>query len=1093
LKLIIKQVQSTFFMGGYDFTTMQKRSNSPFLISQVLFLFFSLFFVQIFQAQDVFLSQQGHWENEPFGSYEMNSEFIERRSQNEKHFKKIDGSTDMYVSSTPLNYFKDGQWNTIYNTISSNNSNYNTEFKYANLENTFQSFYGENIQQGIKTVFHNGSEIIEMQNVNCYFEGEDGKSFQYNLNASLGQVNKNEIIYPNSLANGIDIRISQKGGYRKLDYILNNNSIFENTSNQEFLTFEESIKLQKGWTVILKNEQIILLNEKGIQMAVYLAPTVFDSNQSAAPNYDSQINSNNEIESEPNNFSQKDIIFYEFETKDNSITIKTKIRLNWLKSTDRIFPIIIDPSLSSGSGLTWLISNNYSANSINISTSGAPTNSSITSVVHYTNINSMYYDVCAPNGCWNGFWGSCSTSANYTMNLRSGDNITSNYLCNGTSTNSFNCYNPNNNWYSTYNSHWNWRYIFLYSYSLTVNYLTLLTPTINTTPLTGCIGYDPAAISLTNSPGGSGTLTYQWFLNGAAISGATSSSYNPPATTNAGTYSYTLRVTDGCGKTALSTAKTITINGYGQTTSVSSTDLIWKGSINTDWTNVNNWSTYNSSGFVNAATVPSTSTNVIIPLNGTCVLNQPTLGANTGNSKNLTIETGASLTLTSGTLNVTGNWMKSGTLNAGTSNINFTGGSAQTIGGTGTTTFYNCKINNSSTGLTLNSPVSITNSLNMTTGNVVTTNTNILTLGVSAPATLSWTAGTVVGPFKRWFTNSTNSGNSSGLFPVGINSGSVINRWALFEYTSAPTTAGYLSVEFKGTNPSLTSAAQNGLPLTEVDELNDIATDGYWEVIPTGLAGGTYSPSLRANSFSNSDVYTTGRIIKSPDPHTTWTLSGSNVASTGTASDFVLKRTGMSGFSFFAVGFQGFVPLPIELINFQANCISENKIQIDWQTSSENNSDYYLLEKSLDGYLFNELTTISASGNSTTLQSYRFIDRTATDRSNYYRLTQFDQDGKSETFNIAEANCIVSEEEILVYPNPTKGDIYLQINHSKFIENGTATLFTLNGKLLSTTSFSVDNKQNNFRIANENYTPGVYFLKVESEYGMIKTIKIILE
>jgi len=82
----------------------------------------------------------------------------------------------------------------------------------------------------------------------------------------------------------------------------------------------------------------------------------------------------------------------------------------------------------------------------------------------------------------------------------------------------------------------------------------------NTTAQTECVNYDPASLSFTTAPsGGSTPYTYQWQLNGSPISGATSSSYDPPNLVTPGMYSYNCVVTDACGTSAVTQAKVITI------------------------------------------------------------------------------------------------------------------------------------------------------------------------------------------------------------------------------------------------------------------------------------------------------------------------------------------------------------------------------------------------------------------------------------------------------------------------------------------------------------------------------------------------------
>lgn len=82
----------------------------------------------------------------------------------------------------------------------------------------------------------------------------------------------------------------------------------------------------------------------------------------------------------------------------------------------------------------------------------------------------------------------------------------------------------------------------------------------NTTPLTECIGYNPAPIIFTTPPsGGIPPYSYQWQQNGNPIGGETSSSFDPPQLTKAGTYTYNVLVTDACGTSTSTVIKSITI------------------------------------------------------------------------------------------------------------------------------------------------------------------------------------------------------------------------------------------------------------------------------------------------------------------------------------------------------------------------------------------------------------------------------------------------------------------------------------------------------------------------------------------------------
>jgi hypothetical protein len=608
----------------------------------------------------------------------------------------------------------------------------------------------------------------------------------------------------------------------------------------------------------------------------------------------------------------------------------------------------------------------------------------------------------------------------------------------------------------------------------TINSASTVTPN-----QTICMGATPANIAVTSA---SGTIQWQSSTNnstftnisgqtGATLTGATMGALNS-------TMYYRAVITNGA---CVGNSPVHTVNVTTPTISSTpvSTDLVWTGKVSTDWTNASNWLSYNGTTYGVAAAIPSNTTNVFIQGTNACVLNQPTIATASGLTKNITIETGATLTMNTGSLTVKGNWTKNGTFLPGTGSVTFNGTVAQTIAGNGTTTFNNLTINNTSTGVSLSSPVEVQSTLTMTNGNIATSSTNILTLGIGSVGTLSWSAGTVVGPFRRYYANATNSGNSSGMFPVGTASD---NRSALLEYTTVPTSAGYLTVQFQAINPTTTTAGTNGLTLTDQYnwQLDNIATDGYWE-ISTGMVGGNYNLTLRPKGFSTiGNTFDVCRIIKSPNAHTTWTLDGLHGTTTGTQADFTISRTGMSGFSYFAIAYPTAAPLPVELISFQANCIDNKGVALTWSTASEHNSANFTVEKSRDGINWFVLSEVEGAGNSTSILNYEIVDADNANGTIYYRLTQFDFDGASETFNIASVNCGSSEllESLKVYPNPSSDEFYIDFNNSTKEDQLVLTLVDSQGNVIYTETKNCEHGSNTFHLKNLNVSPGIYIIEV---------------
>jgi hypothetical protein len=597
-----------------------------------------------------------------------------------------------------------------------------------------------------------------------------------------------------------------------------------------------------------------------------------------------------------------------------------------------------------------------------------------------------------------------------------------------------------------------------------------------------CMGEMPANIAVTSA---SGTIQWQSSTNNSTftdLSGQTGATLTGAAIGAIYAAMYYRAVITNGACVGNSPVHAVTVSNPIISASPVSTDLVWLGKVSANWTNASNWLSYNGTNYGLAVVIPSSTANVFIQAASSCVLNQPTIVSEAGLTQNMTIEAGATLTMNSGSLAVAGNWIKNGSFIPGNGTATFNGAGAQSIYGVGATSFTNLIVDNSSSGLSLLTPIDVTGSLTMTAGNILTSSLNILTLGVGSVGTLNWTAGTIVGPFKRWYSATTNSGNSSGLFPVGTVTD---NRWTLLEYTSAPTTAGYLSAEFKAVNPMTTSAASIGLPL--LDQYNwtvdNISTDGYWEIIPTTIIGGTYNLKVRPKTFNSiTNTFDVCRIIKSPNAHSTWTLNGTHGTTTGNQADFTISRTGMSGFSYFAIGFPTIAPLPIELISFQANCTNDNTALISWSTASEHNSSYFEIDKSRDGVNWTVLSDISGAGNSTSIINYQLLDTEKVNEVNYYRLTQFDLDGASETFNIAIVNCGMNElsEALKVYPNPSSEAFYVEYTNESIENQLEIKVIDLKGEIIYLEKAHCVKGKNTYHIMPLQVSPGIYFLEVKA-------------
>lgn len=182
--------------------------------------------------------------------------------------------------------------------------------------------------------------------------------------------------------------------------------------------------------------------------------------------------------------------------------------------------------------------------------------------------------------------------------------------------------------------------------------------------------------------------------------------------------------------------------------------------------------------------------------------------------------------------------------------------------------------------------------------------------------------------------------------------------------------------------------------------------------------------------------------------------------------------------------------LPVEIINFTANS-QNNEILIKWQTASESNNDYFVLQSSENGKNFVDIAIVDGAGNSNTIQSYQFETEQKLPLT-YYRLKQVDFDGKFKYFNPILINCNSNFSlQINIYPNPAQKELYCSIVTDKEMDVEIQIVNYL-GQICYVKNQSIEIGKNKINLS-PYYNSGIYLVKVISNSTVIETKKIIIQ
>lgn len=173
--------------------------------------------------------------------------------------------------------------------------------------------------------------------------------------------------------------------------------------------------------------------------------------------------------------------------------------------------------------------------------------------------------------------------------------------------------------------------------------------------------------------------------------------------------------------------------------------------------------------------------------------------------------------------------------------------------------------------------------------------------------------------------------------------------------------------------------------------------------------------------------------------------------------------------------------MPIRLISFDAEPIEKNRVQINWSTLSENNNDYFTLERSQDSLNFEQILKVESAHFSENKIDYRVIDSTAYNGHSYYRLKQTDYNGKFTYSRIIDVNFSSTDaEEFVVFPNPVT-----DISEISFLAEkpGPAIICATDilGKVIFTQQVNCDKGRNNVKLDLAGAKQGIYIISFSSD------------
>jgi hypothetical protein len=317
------------------------------------------------------------------------------------------------------------------------------------------------------------------------------------------------------------------------------------------------------------------------------------------------------------------------------------------------------------------------------------------------------------------------------------------------------------------------------------------------------------------------------------------------------------------------------------------------------------------------------------------------------------------------------------------------------------------------------------------------------------------------------------------IFPVGDD----VSGYSPVVLNSLEGTDAQFEVEYVKMNPALDGMGTASVNLS--GGLKQVSTLEYWDIHkvtsdPDNTIGAVVTLTLNDNSSETGDLDDIGPTGALKVAH--WRTDIEKWENLGGNYDFdsksITSASVQYSFSAFTVAAdEEDVGLPVELVHFSAETINKGTaVQIEWETSSESNNDYFMIEKSDDGNEYYSIAEILGSGTSNTPRQYYYIDQDISNSKIYYRLKQVDYDGAYEYSDAIVISVEMHEtKSMYIFPNPARSHVNILLKNET--SSGNLILTNIQGQEVLRSDNVVGDK---ITVDLNGLPSGLYMLKLVS-------------
>ena len=175
--------------------------------------------------------------------------------------------------------------------------------------------------------------------------------------------------------------------------------------------------------------------------------------------------------------------------------------------------------------------------------------------------------------------------------------------------------------------------------------------------------------------------------------------------------------------------------------------------------------------------------------------------------------------------------------------------------------------------------------------------------------------------------------------------------------------------------------------------------------------------------------------------------------------------------------------LPVTLISFEAEKVSGTTV-LNWSTGIEENNSYFTIERSANGQDFKPIAKINSKGNTSLGHQYIFTDDNPSQGKNFYRLVQYDIDGKAVYYGIRQINFELSSQ-VKIIPNPFVNQFSISVQGTQ-ASKVQIKVFDILGRKVTELTRNITAGNNVISVLSKHWPAGLYSITVNQDGNITK-------